>query len=832
MSSIASVLAWDHVAPMGRDQFVRVVYPGYLYPLGHQTALVKITERKMKSAGPGFAGLYQRKFLVIGEPVRLYENEREFPFRRVELRPTVTPTIDDPGADQDRFFWPRIGTQDFRFVVDALDQDHRRVVFQTPLLWVAEHMVGDRSQVDAEYDGNTNRVIAVHGQQVAFAPKGAGGDAVLQTETIRLRGTAHTGTSVPRLSSADIVVPAVQQLAGTAPITVAYNALYQSTGFGGAQNSGEVWADALHARTGAQTGLDPVAPLQTMSFGTPDRGSDKAGGFVAPSLPIEGLSRLSGTVGDTAGMATQHFDPAAFLGAAAPRLFGLINLVELVLGADGDLSKVPQVVSSTLDRVATLFADLERAKTTAEDAVAEAGRLVTNAQQAAAGYLARAEAAQAAALAVRDDLAPLVDLLPALIADLGGKTEAEVTAAFDDPATGLRPRLVTAIEGLRSLGPQLTPLLRNRIATLTEVLAEVLAAADLVTDLWRFFNSISPSAMQVSFRYEWKPTMKSWPTSDADDMVLELQPDSFVLAVEGRASGKGTAGVEVLAELRDFTLHLLPGAPLVILPFEHMSFKGGSSGKAEVDVVMGEMQFVGLLSFVEVIKDLIPFDGFSDPPFLDVSPSGLSAGFTLALPSVAIGVFSLANLSLGADVQVPFLGKSVSVGFAFCSRERPFTLAVVFLGGGGWFGLRISPDGLDVLELGLEAGACLAVDFGVASGSISAMIGIYIRLEGDEGSLTGYFRLRGEVDVLGLISASIELYMELTYHFKTGKMIGRATITVQVKVFVFSGSVKISAERQFAGSNGDPSFREVMVAEDGSAPDWSTYCAAFAPEEL
>ena len=45
-----SILSWDHVAPMGRDQYVRVVYPGYLYPFGHQAALVKLTERKMKTA--------------------------------------------------------------------------------------------------------------------------------------------------------------------------------------------------------------------------------------------------------------------------------------------------------------------------------------------------------------------------------------------------------------------------------------------------------------------------------------------------------------------------------------------------------------------------------------------------------------------------------------------------------------------------------------------------------------------------------------------------------------------------------------------------------------
>jgi hypothetical protein len=134
-----------------------------------------------------------------------------------------------------------------------------------------------------------------------------------------------------------------------------------------------------------------------------------------------------------------------------------------------------------------------------------------------------------------------------------------------------------------------------------------------------------------------------------------------------------------------------------------------------------------------------------------------------------------------------------------------------------------------VLELGLEAGATLSVDLGVASGSVSAMIGIYMRLEGKGGSLAGYFRLRGEVDVLGLISASIELYLELRYEFDTGKMVGRASLTISIHIFVFSGSVTISCERRFAGSNGDPTFREVMdVQPDGASAPWDEYCLAFA----
>jgi hypothetical protein len=287
--------------------------------------------------------------------------------------------------------------------------------------------------------------------------------------------------------------------------------------------------------------------------------------------------------------------------------------------------------------------------------------------------------------------------------------------------------------------------------------------------------------------------------------------------------------VDVLAELRDFALVLLPGAPLVRFAFDHLSFHAGTSGKPEVDVVLQDIEFLGILGFVETLKELIPFDGFSDPPAVTVGPEGLTAGFSLALPNVAVGVFALSNVSLGADVQVPFLGNAVTVGFNFCTRERPFTLQVTFIGGGGWFLMRLSPDGLDVLELGLEAGATLSIDLGVASGSVSAMVGVYIRLEGDAGSLAGYFRIRGEVDVLGLISASLELYLELLYQFDTGKMWGRASLTIEIEVLIFSGSVTVTCERQFAGSKGDPTFAQMLdVGLDGTSAAWSEYCAAFA----
>jgi len=215
---------------------------------------------------------------------------------------------------------------------------------------------------------------------------------------------------------------------------------------------------------------------------------------------------------------------------------------------------------------------------------------------------------------------------------------------------------------------------------------------------------------------------------------------------------------------------------------------------------------------------------------VDVTSEGVTAGFNLGLPAVAVGVFSLENISLGADARIPFIGnEALTIGFNFCTREKPFRLTVMMIGGGGFVGIRLSPRGLVLLEMSLEAGACLSINLGVASGSVSIMVGVYLRLEADAGSLTGYFRIRGEVDVLGLISASITLELSLTYEFASGKLVGRASIEIEVEVFFFSFSVTVSCERRLAGSNGDPTFEQVMgLLPDGTSPAWSAYCAAFA----
>jgi hypothetical protein len=355
------------------------------------------------------------------------------------------------------------------------------------------------------------------------------------------------------------------------------------------------------------------------------------------------------------------------------------------------------------------------------------------------------------------------------------------------------------------------------------------ALATTLASLTAFVSGLLAEGGGFRAHYQWQPLLKSVSLTAGAPPLLEVDPHGLTLSLEARAAGEAGVSVDVLAELRNFSLHLFPDAPLVRLQFRRLAFRSASGRKTEVDVVFGGIEFVGVLSFVQTLQELIPFDAFSDPPYLDVSSEGVTAGFDLALPATAIGVFALQNISLGADARVPFLGnEALSFGFNFCTREKPFCLTVMALGGGGFVAMRLTPRGLVLLEMALEAGACMAITLGVASGSVSAMVGLYLRLEEQAGCLTGYFRIRGEVDVLSLISASITLELALTYEFNSGKMVGRASIEIEVEVFLLSFSVTVTCEKRLAGANGDPTFADVMNLEDGNSQAWSQYCGAFA----
>ena len=133
---------------------------------------------------------------------------------------------------------------------------------------------------------------------------------------MRLRGTAAQGRSTPRLSTADVVLPAAQAIAGTGPTRITYYAPYRKGGFTGS-NTGRVWAATVTGEVVADPAYSPdlvttgaardeSQTLPRIGFGgdAGDVGSDRAGGFVQPSLTIAGMSLRQGPVGDLATVAT------------------------------------------------------------------------------------------------------------------------------------------------------------------------------------------------------------------------------------------------------------------------------------------------------------------------------------------------------------------------------------------------------------------------------------------------------------------------------------------------------------------------------------------------
>jgi type VI protein secretion system component Hcp len=273
----------------------------------------------------------------------------------------------------------------------------------------------------------------------------------------------------------------------------------------------------------------------------------------------------------------------------------------------------------------------------------------------------------------------------------------------------------------------------------------------------------------------------------------------------------------------------------VFVNFKEFGVVAVSKQKPDVTVALKPTEpvtFHGDLEFVEELRQIIPPGLFGDGPSLDISPAGIHAAFAIGLPPLAVGVFALKDVQLGAGLTLPLIDGKPVFDFSFSSREHPFLLAVAIFGGGGFFHLQLDTAGLKELEAALEFGATAALDIGVASGSVHMMAGVYFSLQRkDPGNelrvtLTGYLRVGGSLTVLALVTVSVEFNLSFTYA-EVGKAYGRATLTVQIEIAFFSKSVELTVERTFAGQSGDPKFRDLFT----TAATWSDYALAFARNE-
>ena len=362
------------------------------------------------------------------------------------------------------------------------------------------------------------------------------------------------------------------------------------------------------------------------------------------------------------------------------------------------------------------------------------------------------------------------------------------------------------------------------VIKLTDILGALLDFISDETKAPKFTNLELPDRVEATYKISQGGLKK-------DPLDLFLPSSGSVLEINSKVVAKrdGSAPeASVDGSINDFKVNLFG---FIIIAFDLLGFHSKPGKKPDVDVgikAQDGILFGGPLEFVNTLKDLIPTNGFSDPVPISISPTGVSAQYTLGLPTVAVGICSLQNISFGAGFNLPFTGQPPSVRFNFAERQNPFTVTVSLFGGGGFVAITIDTGGMRELEAALEFGASISIDLGVASGGVYVKGGFYFHWKEQPDKLIyfeGYVEMGGHLSVLCIITVSLVFHLALAYEKTGGKtrLFGQASLTVEIEILFFSVSVSVKVERQFAGSNGDPSFAQLI---DQSA--WTKYCAAFA----
>ena len=544
---LLNVSEWSHIATMGRDHFVRIVYEGHLFPTCHRAALIKITERKIRdvpnSSSTPVAYLAQRMFIVVRQPMRNYaapevhkhleHGGRGLPLRSIRLTTLVTPDIANPNDTCKVFpgngsifsFWVRLGAgasvaDDFKFHAVAEDIAGDTINFNCSLIFIpfGESLVG-RNAVRAQYDKSGEaRACIVPGQKLTYAPKGGKDNTTLTTQKLYFTSQPAPfnktfGAFLPKLFKSSCKLPAVEALLGApAETEIAFHAQY---------------LDNLPGNTtGLFARVVKEGPLGTLTDNTlaAEFEAKKAGGFATPNLSISGLTRELGPMaGSAAKIAADQFDPADFFKDMkdSAKLFGTFNLAELL-----------------------------------ENLTMTAGAPKVQIQQS--------------------ELLPPPPLLRLI-------------------------KLTTTLDWEPKVKGDFSPL---------GGFVKFIGSRELAGGV------VKPAKFAVHARIE--KTVSVPPVPDPAPPIVDME-----------------------GALTNFRIELLH---VVEILFERFAFTAKPGKKFDVSVALDStkpVRFIDDLEFVEKLRETIPPGLFGDGPSLDINTTRVKAGFSVGLPPVSVGVFSL-----------------------------------------------------------------------------------------------------------------------------------------------------------------------------------------------
>lgn len=307
--------------------------------------------------------------------------------------------------------------------------------------------------------------------------------------------------------------------------------------------------------------------------------------------------------------------------------------------------------------------------------------------------------------------------------------------------------------------------------------------------------------------------------NSALDLTIKMAPQIRGAGLDSPAVSGGT-----VCTIKSFALQVPPGNAAVLkLSFSNLTFSQESGKSPTLKVGDVVPKFLGNLSLIAELAEALELGDAGK--LLDVTPRGIVMRYSVPAPPVTSGVFVMRNITFNAAVTVPFNGDPLSIMLGFASRANPFQLAVMLFGGTGYVELDLNHKGIRRFEAALEFGAFVALDFVIATGEVYVLGGVRFELVEGEVTITGYLRIGGSVEVLGLISVSVELCLALAYRSADNVLAGRATLVIEIDLTLWSDSVELdSGEWVLAG--GDP--REASPRLATGIELWRDYFKAFA----
>jgi hypothetical protein len=369
--------------------------------------------------------------------------------------------------------------------------------------------------------------------------------------------------------------------------------------------------------------------------------------------------------------------------------------------------------------------------------------------------------------------------------------------------------------------------------------------------------TVTTEGTTVTVRYSLAATLQKAPSPSSSSDIVFVPDSSALFSLDATAVITPTAtSYQVNGSIGPFTIYLVGenNYQFIVIPFNGLAFSAATGTKTKVDVSIGAVQFTGALAFVETLQDYLNDLG-GGALSITVTPTEVDVSSSISLPQVSVGVFNLSGISFSAGLTLPFLGDPAVLTFGFASQDNPFVLTVSMFGGGGFLALGLGYGTVQTVQASFEFAGQFALDVGVASGGVTLAAGVYYSYAlGSGTALTGFVRLTGELEVLGIVSISAELDLTLTYvSGPAGNYVqGTAKLQVTISICFFSASVPITVTKQFGGAKSSSAPLMARLPEAGDAPSppepeaqatigkitfdqlvptqavWEQYCAAFA----